>query len=433
MKNVYGFVIILLLFVGWTNNSFAQVICEPTGIPYMICSDYSSNTQGAICRLSSSMIAPDLSDFSVHNPDPIYPVLVEVRSAGTCNVFSPSCYLIADVVDPRATYLLIPPNETLVVPNSIDFYGCCPAVQIGLYGFNPTPDGPSAIPSGYKYITDNEPFLFQGKDRSSSDQFGHNYKDILYLVNPTDADWNVDIKFKWRPLNDPNNTQEITRNNILVEKWGVVLIEELRDWFNEEITQMTALEPVTPLPDSNSPECCPTDEILTFNNSIASDNYRALTQITTTAGSNISGNKTVTFKAGNKIELCNLTVDLSSGGIFTAEIKDLCPSGTLTELITPTKLRINSTIEEAISLAVQPNPFHSTTNIVYTLPSEKEVSIHVTDLSGRIVKSIQEKEIQGSGNYTLNFNANQLMTGTYLLHFQTNDFSKTEKLVVLGK
>ena len=77
-----------------------------------------------------------------------------------------------------------------------------------------------------------------------------------------------------------------------------------------------------------------------------------------------------------------------------------------------------------------PNPFNPSTNIRYSVAKPGLVSIIVYDLLGRKVRTLVNKE-QPAGNYTLQFNANELSSGIYFYRMQTGNFSETKKLILL--
>ncbi|CAN5519952.1 hypothetical protein BH10BAC5_BH10BAC5_29370 [soil metagenome] len=77
-----------------------------------------------------------------------------------------------------------------------------------------------------------------------------------------------------------------------------------------------------------------------------------------------------------------------------------------------------------------PNPFNPTTTINYKISERGFVSIKVFDITGKQISSL-ENEMKGVGNYTVQFNASSLPSGTYFYRMQINDFIETKKMILL--
>ena len=77
-----------------------------------------------------------------------------------------------------------------------------------------------------------------------------------------------------------------------------------------------------------------------------------------------------------------------------------------------------------------PNPFRATTTLRYALPEAADVEIVVYDLLGRQVVRLVQTE-QSAGFYELPWNASNLASGAYLVRFSTDDFVKTQRVVLL--
>jgi hypothetical protein len=81
-----------------------------------------------------------------------------------------------------------------------------------------------------------------------------------------------------------------------------------------------------------------------------------------------------------------------------------------------------------------PNPFNPVTNINYSLPIESTVSIKIFDITGKEIKEIV-KNLQKAGNYSVQFNAADLSSGTYFYKITAensrNSFSTTKKMILV--
>jgi len=84
-----------------------------------------------------------------------------------------------------------------------------------------------------------------------------------------------------------------------------------------------------------------------------------------------------------------------------------------------------------------PNPFNSSTNIIYNLPNTSDVNITIFDINGREIELLQN-EIKSIGRHTLKWNPENLPSGIYFLKMtvtskQNNllNHSKIKKLILL--
>ena len=77
-----------------------------------------------------------------------------------------------------------------------------------------------------------------------------------------------------------------------------------------------------------------------------------------------------------------------------------------------------------------PNPFNPTCNINYSLPKESFVTLSIYNILGTKVKELlNEKKI--AGNYSIEFNADNLPSGIYFYRLQTENFIETKKMILL--
>ncbi|MCL6099388.1 MAG: T9SS type A sorting domain-containing protein [Bacteroidetes bacterium] len=77
-----------------------------------------------------------------------------------------------------------------------------------------------------------------------------------------------------------------------------------------------------------------------------------------------------------------------------------------------------------------PNPFNPNTTINYSIPKESFVTIEVYDVLGREVKTIVNENKQ-VGNYRVEFNASNLVSGIYFYRIQAGNFTETKKLILM--
>jgi hypothetical protein len=82
-----------------------------------------------------------------------------------------------------------------------------------------------------------------------------------------------------------------------------------------------------------------------------------------------------------------------------------------------------------------PNPSRGRVTIQYGVSDEREVSLAVYDLSGRLVKNLARGK-PGPGNYTVVWmgeseTGTRVSQGLYILRYEAGDFKKAEKLLIL--
>jgi hypothetical protein len=77
-----------------------------------------------------------------------------------------------------------------------------------------------------------------------------------------------------------------------------------------------------------------------------------------------------------------------------------------------------------------PNPFNPTTAINFNMPEAGQVSLAVFNLLGEKVADLVN-EFRESGNYTVEFNASSLASGTYIYSLNVNGNSITKKMVLM--
>jgi PKD repeat protein len=84
---------------------------------------------------------------------------------------------------------------------------------------------------------------------------------------------------------------------------------------------------------------------------------------------------------------------------------------------------------EKVTLSNYPNPFNGTTTISYGIFTSSRVELEVYNLLGVKVASI-EAGSKAPGNYTLEWDAQHLQEGIYLLQLKANDQVVTKKIVI---
>ncbi len=77
-----------------------------------------------------------------------------------------------------------------------------------------------------------------------------------------------------------------------------------------------------------------------------------------------------------------------------------------------------------------PNPFNPCTTIKFIVPIKSEISIILYDILGREIKILLDENVR-SGLHSIEFNASELQSGVYFYKLESNQYSKTKKLIIL--
>jgi len=93
----------------------------------------------------------------------------------------------------------------------------------------------------------------------------------------------------------------------------------------------------------------------------------------------------------------------------------------------PMDLNVPSSVE---LMQNYPNPFNPTTTISFNLSKRTFVTLKVFDVLGKEVATIIS-EVMPAGNYSRQWNAENIPGGVYFYRLQTNLFTQTKKLVLL--
>ena len=89
----------------------------------------------------------------------------------------------------------------------------------------------------------------------------------------------------------------------------------------------------------------------------------------------------------------------------------------------------NNFVSNNFSLNSFPNPFSNSTTISFSILQSQNVSLKIFDVNGRLIKTLANNTFE-EGVHQIEFNAEKLNAGIYILSIQTSEFTKTEKLIV---
>lgn len=77
-----------------------------------------------------------------------------------------------------------------------------------------------------------------------------------------------------------------------------------------------------------------------------------------------------------------------------------------------------------------PNPFNPETRLSYQLPVSGKISLKVFDILGREVATLVD-EVKEAGTYQVSFNGKSFASGAYFYRFQSGDFVRIKKMILL--
>lgn len=92
-------------------------------------------------------------------------------------------------------------------------------------------------------------------------------------------------------------------------------------------------------------------------------------------------------------------------------------------------LKIDEKEANAFGLNVYPNPATSDVNVAFNLNNESEVSVSVTDLTGKVI-SVNNLGTQTAGAHKVNLDTQAFAKGVYVVKFTANNVVSTQRLVI---
>jgi hypothetical protein len=147
------------------------------------------------------------------------------------------------------------------------------------------------------------------------------------------------------------------------------------------------------------------------------------------AGVYYAGGDQVILASGN-----DLTQSISTSFVF--DVDATTPEWFYIDATPMIRLNVHNTVGvEEIGLTDitlgqnQPNPFNTQTTIQYTLNETSNVNFTVTDIAGRIVKVIENQNLN-AGNHNIVLNATDFAAGAYNYTLTSNGKSVTKKMFV---
>ena len=178
---------------------------------------------------------------------------------------------------------------------------------------------------------------------------------------------------------------------------------------------------------------------LTVRNNIINLQWETKTEINN-YGFDIERSSTTTVQGWEKIGFVNGHGNSNSPKYYS--YKDKSATGgkfiyRLKQIDTDGKYEFSKEVEVDLGLPKNyaleqnyPNPFNPATRITYTLPVESNVQLAIFNVEGELVKSIVNEK-QSAGVYTINFDASELASGTYIYKLLANNFIQLKKMLLI--
>lgn len=183
-------------------------------------------------------------------------------------------------------------------------------------------------------------------------------------------------------------------------------------------------------PDCEEASLCPENNTVTSN--LLSESVISAQKNLVTAGAIIIDDE-MTFKAGNSITLTS-GFHAATGSNFRAMIESCTPVGNSLDkenipVIGNTSRKIP--LASISDLKVMPNPFRSTATIQFQLSKSVPVLVQLMDVSGQVVKTIDNNTIQSAGINEIHLNASDLGAGMYYVFLVTPETMISQKVILM--
>jgi len=160
--------------------------------------------------------------------------------------------------------------------------------------------------------------------------------------------------------------------------------------------------------------------------------YRVSNAITSSG--EIYANQTVVYNAGKSICLTTGFIgDAGNGSVFLGKI-DGCnnnnnnnPGG----YKNPFEGEQEAFANTALIVKNYPNPFNGTTTIEFSLVEDESISLFVSDLLGRQVRTLLDNTFKSKGTHLVEFDGYQITPGMYYYTLQTGEQQITRKMTLV--
>ena len=91
---------------------------------------------------------------------------------------------------------------------------------------------------------------------------------------------------------------------------------------------------------------------------------------------------------------------------------------------------LNQVLEDFSIIKIFPNPFNSSTQIIFDVPYESDIKLQIYNLNGQLIETLANKTLAG-GRHMLNWNAEKYASGAYFLKMNAENFNQTKKIILI--
>ena len=93
---------------------------------------------------------------------------------------------------------------------------------------------------------------------------------------------------------------------------------------------------------------------------------------------------------------------------------------------------VSTAVPERFSLKQNyPNPFNPTTSIRFDVAKASKMTLKVYDMSGKLVQTLFENELVGTGTNEVTFEASKLSSGVYFYTLSSDNYKETKKMMLV--
>lgn len=305
------------------------------------------------------------------------------------------------------------------------------------------------IEGGFTYLTDEAPYGLQGYEvclpysTNANNETERWIKGIEVVPALDSCLAGSVIKGKLRMF---NNTEEATYDNMIVEvmdEWGEPVETPNYELSAADLNNGLCVDPDYLDVITSSDENPFKTIYMEFPNSVRltpGDVYYACYQMAETgkfavATDNYRGQLN-SFGSGNGYWHTMMLVFQPNhqsrfawgGDIYSPANAD--QSTPMIRMILGTTASLSEEVALASTLNAYPNPANNSTTITYSLNKSGNVNIVITDIMGRIVKTMEQGSQVAGTSYNVNLNTSDLANGTYFYTLSVDGERQTKKFVV---
>ncbi len=155
-----------------------------------------------------------------------------------------------------------------------------------------------------------------------------------------------------------------------------------------------------------------------------------------TANGIVSPSDNLVFEAKEAVVLTpGFSITATNEAAFTAQINDCTEEEPIASTSQKNSLNAQSDLERStpnhLTLAIQPNPSVGNSKILFELPQDSQVNIHLFSQSGNLLRQLLSSEKLEAGKHELALEDGELYNGLFYVVLQTPLEQVTQKVIVV--